>query len=561
MAKQPIEQWLDDLGLSQYAEAFLRHGIDMDVLRDLNSSDLAELHVNLGDRKRIMRAAALPWRPTRSDELPGAERRHMTVMFCDLVGSTALSTQLDPEDLREIIRRYQACCEEIIKSFSGWISRYMGDGILIHFGFPVAHELDAERAVRAGLAIVGAVSRLEVNPGTYLQARVGIATGEVVAGDVIGEGPSKEQMVVGETINLASRLQDVANPGSVVISASTQRLVHSFFRLSPLGHQTLKGFRVPVLAWKVEDELGVQDRFEARHAAMNVSSLVGRKSELDRLWQRWEKTRTGQGQVVFLAGEAGIGKSRLVHAFRKRLNDEAHLSVRNYCSPHYQNTALFPVVRQLEESAGLDQLASPAAKAERLKLFLAQWLTDATDAAVALLAGLLSIPGDFGTVADSRSPQRLKERTLMALETLFDGLASKRPTLVVFEDLHWVDPTTIELLDRLIARAANMPVMLLLTFRPEFEPPWPAAEHMESLSLRRLSIADGHRLVASISAGKSLPDIVLQKVVAQTDGNPLFIEEFTKTILESGILSEKSDSYTLEGPCQPWLSPILSTIH
>jgi class 3 adenylate cyclase len=479
-------------------------------------------------------ASALP-------RIDGAERRQLTVMFCDLVGSTALSTWLDPEDLREIISAYHSAVTEIVTGFDGFVSRYMGDGVLVYFGYPQAHEDDAERAVRAGLGTIDAVGRLEVKCGK-LQTRVGIATGLVVVGDLIGAGSAQKQSVVGETPNLAARLQALAEPDTVVIAAGTRRLVGDLFDYRDLGSVEVKGIIAPVPAWQALRPSAVASRFEALRGAP-LTGLVGRDEEIDLLLRRWVRAKAGDGQIVLISGEPGLGKSRITAAFAERLHSEPHLRLRYFCSPYHQDSALYPFVDQLGRAWGFARHDPPASKLEKLKAVLA--LADPRDEDVEFLADLMSLPGSEDHPLPNLSPQRKKERTLEALIRQLGGLARQQPVVVIFEDAHWIDPTSRKLLDLTVERVRSLPVLLIVTFRPEFQPPWTGQPQVTMLALNRLDRHDRTGLVAQIVGSKALPDEVVSQIADRTDGVPLFIEELTKSILESGLLLEKTDRYVL----------------
>jgi class 3 adenylate cyclase len=556
-----IAAWLDGLGLGQYEQAFRVNEIDERVLPSLTSEDLREIGVvPIGHRRRVLDAiaalgtssAAVVASARTDDAMPrsDAERRQLTVMFCDLVGSTPLSTQLDPEDLREVIAAYHRAIAGVITGLDGFISRYMGDGVLVYFGHPQAHEDDAERAVRAGLSAIDAVSRLDVK-SAKLQARVGIATGLVVVGDLIGEGSAQEQSVVGETPNLAARLQALADPDAVVIAGSTRRLVGDLFEYRDLGAVELKGFAEPVPIWQVLRPSGVESRFEALRGSM-LTPLVGRDEEVELLLRRWVRAKAGDGQVVLISGEAGIGKSRIAAALQERLRAEPHTRLRHFCSPYYQNSSLYPSINQLSRAAGFAHNDLPAAKLRKLKALLARAAAPEED--VALLADLLSLPASDCDPLPNLSPQQKKERILKALIRQLEGLARHNPVLMVVEDVHWMDPTSRELLDLRVERVRDLPVLLIVTFRPEFQPPWTGQSQVTMVALNRLDRRDRTALAAQI-AGKALPTAIIDQIAERTDGVPLFIEELTKSVLESGLLREEGDRYVLDGPLPPLAIP------
>jgi class 3 adenylate cyclase/predicted ATPase len=486
-----------------------------------------------------------------------AERRQLTVMFCDLVGSTALSQQLDPEDMRGVIRAYQDTCAGVIAGFEGFVAKFMGDGVLAYFGYPRAHEDDAERSVRAGLALVEAVGRLAAPSGEPLSSRVGIATGLVVVGDLIGEGASAEESVVGDTPNLAARLQGLAAPNAVVIAPTTRRLLGGLFECEDLGDHALKGISEPVRAWRVNRPREADSRFEASRVG-GLTPLVGREEELDMLVRRWRRAKAGDGQVVLISAEAGIGKSRLAQALRERMATDPYIRVRYQCSPYFTNSALQPVIDQLQRAAGFARDDTVEHKLDKLERMLAKAMNGDGEVAP-LFADLLSIPTDGRYPALDLSPEQRKERTLAALIAQMEGLAARQPLFVVFEDVHWMDPTTLDLLDRVVERLQALPVLVIVTFRPEFVPSWTGQAHVTLLALSRMNRRQCAAMVEKVTGGKALPEEVLGQIVAKTDGVPLFVEELTKTVLESGLLAEEADRYVLTGPLPPLAIP--ATLH
>ena len=449
-------------------------------------------------------------------------------MFSDLVGSTALSARIDPEDLREVISVYQKCVADTVRRFGGFVAKYMGDGVLVYFRYPQAHEDDAERAVRAGLELVAAVSDLKTHAA--LQMRVGIATGLVVVGDLIGSGASQEQAIVGETPNLAARLQAVAEPNSVVIAESTRSLVGNLFELEDLGSQELKGIAGVVRAWTALRPASVESRFDALHAS-GLTELVGREEELELLLRRWSKARTGEGQVVLLSGEAGIGKSRLTAALLERLATEPHTRLRNFCSPQHTESALYPTIGQIERAARFARDDTPQAKLDKLDALLAQSSTSPDDAA--LLAEMLSLPNDGRYPALELTPQQGRQKTLEALVLQVVVLSRQNPVLMILEDAHWIDPTSLELFGRIVDKIPSLRVLLIVTYRPEFEPPWIGQPHVSTLTLNRLGAREIGAMIDRVAGNKPLPVAIKRDIVERTDGIPLFVEEITKAVLEA----------------------------
>ncbi len=527
-----VARWLAGLGLGRHVTAFRENGIGADVLRDLTDADLKELGLNLGDRKRLLKAvAALEPRREPVSAPREAERRQLTVMFVDLVGSTALSACLDPEDLRELIGGYHRRVATGIERLGGFVAKYMGDGVLAYFGYPRVQEDDAERAIRAGLELVAAVRDLEAPAGTVLRARVGIATGLVVVGDLLGSGAAQEQAVVGETPNLAARLQGLAEPDSVVIAAGTRRLVGDLFECVDLGGITAKGFAEPVRAYRVLGIGAAASRFEAFHAAA-LAPLVGREAEIGLLRRRWGQAKGGRGGTVLLSGEAGVGKSRLLAVVQEVLGDEPHAILRYFCSPHHQDSTLHPVTTQLARAAGFARGDPPGARLAKLEALLAPTPSPAED--VALLADLLSLPLDDRYPPSPLTPQGKRERTFEVLLRQLEQLSAVGPVLMVFEDVHWIDPSSRELLDLVVERVARLPVLLLITFRPELERSWTGRPDMTALSLNRLGPTEAAAIVRRVTGGAALPDALVAEIVERTDGVPLFLEELTKAVLEAG---------------------------
>ena len=557
---QQVTDWLDKLGMAEYAQRFAENRIDLSVLPHLTDQHLKELGVALGDRLKMLHAigelsgasAAAPQSTTTTTPFAQdtAERRQLTVMFTDLVGSSALSTRLDPEDLRAVIGAYHKCVAETVARFNGFVAKYMGDGVLVYFGYPQAHEDDAERAVQAGLALIEAVGKLSsVEP---LQIRIGVGTGVVVVGDLVGAGEAQERGVVGETPNLAARLQAAATPGTIAIDTTTRLLLGGLFEYRDLGGIEAKGFANRVQAYEVVRPSMVESRFEALRTA--TTPLVGRDEEVDLLLRRWEQAKRGDGCVVLISGEPGIGKSRIAQTIVERLGGEPHTRLRYFCSPHYQDSALYPSIAQLERAAGFRREDTAEQRLAKLEAVLAQGTNDLSEA-VPLLADLLSIPTGDRYPPLNLTPQKRKEKTLHAQLAQLEGLAARQPVLMVWEDVHWSDPTTRESLDLIIDRVPRLRVLMILTFRPEFTPPWIGRPHVTMLTLNRLPRRQGAEMIAYVTGGKALPKEISDQIVDRTDGVPLFIEELTKTVLESGIVAEAGDHYALAGPMAPVAIP------
>ena len=537
-----VRKWLEAIGLAQYAEAFEANDIEADLLGQVEDQTLKDIGVSsAGHRLRIRNAIAKlsPAVPVATNErafAPAmepqardtAERRQVTVMFSDLVGSTALSAHMDPEDLRDVISAYQKCVAATVGRFGGFVAKFMGDGVLIYFGYPRAHEDDAERAVLAGVELVAAVSGLKTQAA--LQTRVGIATGLVVVGDLIGSGASQEQAIVGETPNLAARLQGVAEPNSVVIAESTRKLVGNLFELDDLGAQEIKGIATPVRAWVALRASSVESRFEALHAS-GVTELVGREEELELLLRRWSKAKIGEGQVVLLSGEPGIGKSRLTAALTDRLVPEPHTRLRYFCSPQHTDSAFYPIISQMERAAGFAHEDTAQQKLNKLDALLVQSSTPQLHAT--LLTEMLSIPNDGRYPKLELAPQEQRQRTLEALTAQLEALARSNPVLMAFEDVHWIDPTSLEVLGRTIDRLRTQRVLLIVTCRPEFDPPWIGRPYVTALNLNRLGEREIAAMIERVAGNKSLPESIRRDIIERTDGVPLFVEEITKAVLEA----------------------------
>jgi class 3 adenylate cyclase/tetratricopeptide (TPR) repeat protein len=536
-----IDQWLDGLGLGRYAEAFADNEIDLHALPHITEEDLKEIGVALGARRKLLAAIAElgdsdepPTADERSDERSAsaeAERRQLTVMFVDLVGSTALSQRLDPEDLRDVLRRYQDVVAAAVARYEGHVAKFLGDGVLAYFGWPQAYEDQAERAVRAGLGAVAAVEGVRLDGGERLCARVGIATGQVVVGDLVGDTATDVEAVIGETPNLAARLQSIAGEGQVVIGLTTRHLLGTAFELKDLGRHDLKGFSEAVFAWGVVGESAAESRFEAAHTG-TLAHLVGREHELGLLCERWELAKGGEGQVVLLSGEAGIGKSRMVQALRNEIGDEPHFRLRYQCSPHHMNSAFRPVIQRLERAAGFLSEDGGEAKLDKLEALLKPTAEDV--AAIApLFAALLSLPGEDRYGPLDLTPQQLRDRTIEALIDQVLALSRQRPVLFVVEDAHWIDPSTQDLVGEIMARVADQAVFMLNTYRPKDTPLWTSHPHLSSVALNRLGRQQSAEIVQSVG-GQDLTEAIVARIVARADGVPMYVEELTKSVVESG---------------------------
>jgi class 3 adenylate cyclase/tetratricopeptide (TPR) repeat protein len=566
-----VADWLRKLGLGQYEAAFRENSVTGDLLPDLTPEDLKDLGITLiGHRRRLLNAIAalrpgadLAGNPQaasaehlRPSQQSTAERRQLSVMFCDLIGSTPLSSRLDPEELSAVIRGYQARVRTTMARFGGFIARYVGDGVLIYFGWPEAHEANAEKAVRAALAVIDAIAQGPVLTEP-LQVRIGIATGLVVVGEPIETDEGSQQTAIGETPNLAARLQGLAGPNGIVIDAATRQQIGGFFKFRDLGTIALKGLPNPMPAWEVLEETAVESRFEALHAGM-MTPLVGRQEELELLQRRWVRATSGEGQVVLLSGEPGIGKSRLVESLLERIMGERHTRVRCFCSPHHQDSALHPSIAQLGRAAAFRRDDTVEQRLDKLELLLAQ-ATDKLEESAPLIAELLSIPSGERYPPLQLTPQIRKEKTLRALLAQLEGLATHEPVLLLFEDVHWSDPTSIELLDLIVDRAVSFRLLLIVTFRTEFAAPWTGRPHVSLLSLNRLPPREQGAIIAGVTGGKALPREVAEQIIDRADGVPLFVEELTKAVIESGKLADLGDRYVAVDPLPSMAIP--TTLH
>ena len=546
-----IVDWLASIGMSEYAERFHANAIDLSIIGELTEQDLKELEIPLGHRRKLLRAIADYQNPPSS----AAQRRQMTVMFCDLVGSTALSATMDPEDMRDVISAYQRCIVDIVGRHQGMVARYTGDGALIYFGYPKAHEDDTVQAVHTGLALIDEIPKLDIGIDTRLNVNVGIATGTVVVGDIEAtDSRVREHAVVGDTPNLASRLQSVAAPGSVAVCSDTQRLTDGYFEYRDLGAVTVKGWAEPIRVWQPISSRQMESRFEAEHRA-HVLSPFGRDEQIELLMRRWRSAKNGEGRAVLLTGEPGIGKSHIAQALEALVQAEPHVTLYYFCSSHHTNSALSPFIRELERAAEFDRSDSPATKWSKLEAWLTKYGL-AVEHGIALLSNLLSLPPDVRYPLPAMSPQKQKDATLSALLVQLQQMAATQPVLI---DVHWIDPTSLDLLALIVERVVNFRILLLITARPEFSPPWPGHAHVSTIPLTRLNRDDGAALVERVTGGKALPDEVLQEILARTDGVPLFVEELTKAVLESGQLQEQRGQYVLGHPLPSLAIP--TTLH
>ena len=486
--------------------------------------------------------------PTRSAD---PERRQLTIMVCNMVSSMPLSARLDPEEMHDLIVAFHKVVGDVVARFDGFVAQHLGDRVFVYFGYPAAHEHDAEQAVRAGRAVIDAVAAQKASSDALLQARVGIATGLVVVGEQLAAGDSL--IAIGEAPSLAAQLQAVAGPGEVVIAGSTRRLVGRMFDCLALGGDEIQGLPQPAQAWQVRGEAADVSRFEARRSGA-LTPLVGREEEMELLLRRWGQAKLGEGRVVVLSGEPGIGKSRIAEGLLARLESEPHVRLRYFCSPHHTHSSLHPFIAQLERAAKFDVGSGASKNLDKLEALLKPTARNAARD-LALIADLLSVPTEGRYPALAVSPRQKREMTLTALVDQLDGVAARKPVLILFEDAQWIDPTSLDLLDRTVARIADRPVLLVVTVRPELQPTWVGQPHVTILALSRLGRRDSARIVAGVTRDKPLPDAVVEQVIAHTDGVPLFIEELTSTLLESGMLRETSDRYVLDGPLPPLAIP------
>ncbi len=536
-----IRQWLEEHGLEKYSDVFVENEITVHELHDLTEDDLKELGLPMGPRKRFQRAvnetdtgATAPVAKKADVEEPGQnkaiERRQLTIMFCDLVGSTTLSEQIDPEDLREVMRRYQDAVAGAATRYGGHIAKYLGDGVLVYFGWPQAYEDQAERAVRAGLDAICEVEKLSVSDQDTLKARVGIATGIVVVGDLVGKSGREAKAVTGQTPNLAARLQGFAEPGQVVVSDNTCRVIGSVFEWDSLGAQELKGFSEPVQAWRAVGPRTVENRFETR-PGVTPQSFVGREHELGLLLERWELAKQGEGQIVELSGEAGIGKSRIVRALLDAISEDEYFRLSYNCSAHHTNSAYFPIIQRLEQAAGFLSADDDDAKLDKLETLLQLSGQDISEDAP-WFAFLLSLPAEARYGKLDLTPQRRREGITKALLNQVLALARLKPILFVVEDMHWLDPTTRDFLDQLAHNVTDTPVLILATDRQQNSFAGAANSYVTSISLNRLSRAQSKKII-QISGGAGFSEDVVDQIVARADGVPLYVEELARSVAEA----------------------------
>ena len=537
-----LGRWLDDIGLGQYADLFANNHIDFDNLAKLNDGDFVKIGIPFEVRKKLIKAISnhgvtppqssqrnARAEPPTSAASGRAERRHLTILFCDVVGSTALSARLDPEDLQSILYQFQICCSDAIRRYDGHIFRLMGDGLLAYFGFPTAHEDDAERAVNAALEILQSIRAITVVGAQRIEVRIGIATGLVVVGDLIGE--QRDLGLVGEAPNLASRLQQLAGPNQILVSPKTRRLLGRLFDFEDLGEHRIKGIDELVAISRVLGPSSFVSRFEARRSP-HLTPLVGRKTEVNLLHEHYREAKRGNGRVVLISGEPGVGKSRLITTLSQQLESEECFPVYLQCSSYHTSSALYPIIRQLEDAAAITREASPTFKLNRLEAFVSRYAKKQAQSIVPLLAALLSIPTDGRFASLELTSQQQKNRTFAALLDLLEAQAKVQPLLFVVEDVHWIDPTSLELLERIRNRVQNWPVLAVLLFRPEFSLGWARQPHISSMAISRLDPADVVTMVELVAGEQVLSPKIRDEIAAKTDGVPLFIEEMTKALIE-----------------------------
>jgi class 3 adenylate cyclase/predicted ATPase len=552
--ERDLRRWLESAGLSEYTDLFVSNRIDLDAVSDLAEPDLARLGVPLGDRKRLRRAIASLAAAAGSGRASAsavAERRQLTVMFCDMVGSTSLSVQFDPEDVRDIIAGFRETCVRLVNHYEGFAARYIGDGILVYFGYPNAHEDDAERAVRAALDIVQALSTAQTSErplvrGYVPQVRIGIATGLAVVGDLIGPRTEERAAAVGETPTLAARLQALAPPNGIAIAAATQALLRAKFEYEKLGTHEFKGISEKIQAWRVVRPSRAETRFAAT-VGPRPTALVNREEEMALVLTRWREAQQGKGQVVLLSGEPGIGKSRILEEIRDRIAGDRHAQVSFQCSPYYTSTAFHPFAQALKFALGLEREGTETLLFANLEAAVTAAKGEVGRVAP-LFAALLSMPSGDRYAPLDMSPQLHKEATVAALADHFAGLAHDLPLVIAFEDVHWIDPTSREVLNLLVEKVESTPILVIVTGRSEFQPSWKPQHHITMLTLKRLNRPLQQKFVERVAGARELPKEIVEEVLVKTDGVPLFIEELTKTVIESDFLTERDGRYVLTGP-------------
>ncbi|MGB8139561.1 MAG: adenylate/guanylate cyclase domain-containing protein, partial [Pseudolabrys sp.] len=542
-----MAEWLGRHGLDQYAQTFVENNIDYSVLPDLTEDDLEKLGVSLGHRKKLLRAidAVRPARQARGTtevshigteaispvQHRDAEFRQITVMFCDLVGSTQLAEKLDPEDLHKLIDTYRGECSSAIRRYGGEVARYFGDGVMAFFGWPHAHEDDAVRAIHAALEIVSGVTK--TSGPVALACRVGVCSGPVIVGEIGNSTTSWSMDAVGETPNTAARLQTLAAPNTALISESTRRLVSAAFELQDLGLQELKGVTEPLHVYRVLAAKNITSRFDAAHAG-SLTPLVGRSTELSLLLDRWRKVKEGDGQVIILSGTPGVGKSRLLHELKSHIQLDPHVLLHHQCSPYHSQSAFFPVIEQIEQAAHLIAREADADKITKLQAYLPR-STNSSIEPLLLIANLLSISTENQQHLSELTPQQIKNRTISTLVEMLLAFSVQRPTLCIFEDAHWLDASTLELLELMISRIAHARVLLIVSSRPEFRPTWLAHANVSTHSLTRLSQAEVRTMIRDLLRGGNMPQKLVDQIIEKADGVPLFIEELTSSTLSAPL--------------------------
>lgn len=553
-----LKQWLQQSNLTNLEQTLVENEIDLDILFDLTDEDLRELGLSLGARKRLRAAIEAGEQVEGAEERAPpqvgtrvAERRHLTTLFLDLVGSTALSARFDPEDISEVLTRYQNAVAGIVTRYEGHVAKYMGDGVLCYFGWPTAHEDDAKRAAQSALDVIEAMREIRAPDGQALSVRAGAATGLVVVGDLVGEGAAQEEAVVGDTPNLAARLQALAEPGQVIVADTTRQLIQDNFEVEAIGRVNLKGLDEPVQAWRVTGERSLESRFEPDTLAP-VLPLIGRDHELALILERWRRACSGEGQVTVLIGEAGIGKSRLTRAVIDEIRPEEHYRLSYHCSPYHTDSSFYPAIRQLLHTTGILQTDTAEQKLKKLESHL-------RTADPRIIAALLQIDsiGDYGSL--DLTPNQVRKQIMEETAREVQALSREKPVLLVVEDAHWSDASTLAMLEACLDKIVEERVMILITGRPTFSHGFGGHPIVSRLTLNRLGSDHTTSVLSKITGGKSLPGELVAEIISRTDGVPLFIEELAKTIIESGDLRETQDAYELRGPISRVSIP--STLH